>query len=207
MLTPIANTYGWKSAQAEHSHSYLLPATTSYLKKYKVQSLLDIGTGNGSTLPHWLSQGIKVAAIEPDNEGFSLASQHNRADVRKLGVGDAIPAEWRGAFDGIVCLEVIEHLFDPVQLVNTVNIALSKGGVLIISTPYHGYIKNVVLAIAGKWDFHHHPKRVGGHIKFWSRNSLTSLLNEAGYEECSFKGVGRFPYLWKSMIMVFKKRA
>jgi 2-polyprenyl-6-hydroxyphenyl methylase/3-demethylubiquinone-9 3-methyltransferase len=63
----------------------------------------------------------------------------------------------------------------------------------------------VALALAGKMDFHYTALWDYGHIKFWSRPTLTALLAEAGFEVQRFVGVGRAPYLWKSMILVAKK--
>lgn len=205
MKNSLAEKYGWESGQEEQSHSYLLEPVLENLKKYKVASLLDIGTGNGATLPVWLSQNIKVAAVEPDTDGYQYAKKHAAADVRQLGVGDDFPAEWKNAFDAAVSLEVVEHLFNPAQLVESIDFALKPKGIAIISTPYHGYLKNLALALAGKWDFHHHPTRVGGHIKFWSRETLTELFQSRGFTPLSFHGAGRLPYLWKSMILVFQK--
>jgi hypothetical protein len=75
------------------------------------------------------------------------------------------------------------------------------GGELIISCPYHGYLKNLVMALAGKFDNHFTVLWDGGHIKFWSKKTLTQLLEEFGFEVIDFKGAGRFPYLWKSMFI------
>ena len=203
----IAKEYGWTSDSKDKSHNYLLPTSVDLLKKFNVKSLIDIGTGNGSTIPVWLSNGFKVAAMEPDPAGFLYSKKHSQADVRNLGVGEALPIEWQNAFDAVISLEVVEHLFDPVQLVKTANEALKMDGIAIVSTPYHGYLKNIFLALANKWDFHHHPTRVGGHIKFWSKRTLSKLFVGEGFEELTFRGVGRFPPIWKSMIMVFKKVA
>jgi hypothetical protein len=79
---------------------------------------------------------------------------------------------------------------------------LPVGGYLVISTPYHGYLKNIALSIFNKWDKHHTVLWHGGHIKFWSRKTLTQLLQDNGFEVVGFVGAGRFPYLWKSMILV-----
>jgi 2-polyprenyl-6-hydroxyphenyl methylase/3-demethylubiquinone-9 3-methyltransferase len=47
------------------------------------------------------------------------------------------------------------------------------------------------------WDY--------GHIKFWSQRTLTILLQEAGFRMVRFQGVGRVPFLWKSMIIVARR--
>ena len=70
-----------------------------------------------------------------------------------------------------------------------------------MSTPYHGYLKNLALAITGKMDAHFGPLWDGGHIKFWSRKTLSRLLEEKGFEVTDFAGCGRVPYLWMSMLV------
>jgi hypothetical protein len=76
----------------------------------------------------------------------------------------------------------------------------------VITTPYHGYWKNLALAVSGKLEGHFTALWDGGHIKFWSRRTLTRLLTDEGFEVTGFSGAGRIPYLWKSMILVARKR-
>jgi 2-polyprenyl-3-methyl-5-hydroxy-6-metoxy-1,4-benzoquinol methylase len=100
---------------------------------------------------------------------------------------------------------VIEHLVRPRNVPRFAKQLLRPGGHLIISTPYHGYLKNLLLALANKWDAHLNPFWDGGHIKFWSRKTLSPLLNEAGFRVVRFIGAGRIPFLWKSMIIIAQK--
>jgi hypothetical protein len=44
-----------------------------------------------------------------------------------------------------------------------------------------------------------------GHIKFWSRKTISQLLNENGFRVVRFIGAGRLPLVWKSMIVVAQK--
>ena len=74
-----------------------------------------------------------------------------------------------------------------------------------MTTPYHGYLKNLAISVIGGWDRHADPLWDGGHIKFFSRRTITRLLNEAGFRVVSFNGVGRLHYLWKSMVVVAVK--
>jgi len=71
---------------------------------------------------------------------------------------------------------------------------------LILSTPYHGWLKNTLISVTGQWDKHHTSDCTGGHIKFFSQDSLTKLLFANGFGNIKFMNAGRMPYLWKSMI-------
>jgi 2-polyprenyl-3-methyl-5-hydroxy-6-metoxy-1,4-benzoquinol methylase len=195
----------WRDKNPTYSHQYLLPLVASLGSRLAPGKVLDVGTGNGTALPTWLQQGWEVCAIEPDKEGYEIARSFEGTQVRQLGVGDPLPTEWVGAFDLVICLEVVEHLFDPHQLVKTAQEALKTGGYALISTPYHGYLKNLALSVVDKWDFHHHPDVVGGHIKFWSKPTLKALFEKGGFKAVSFHGAGRLPYLWNSMVWVFQK--
>jgi 2-polyprenyl-3-methyl-5-hydroxy-6-metoxy-1,4-benzoquinol methylase len=109
-------------------------------------------------------------------------------------------------FDAVVSLEVIEHLFDPRTFVARVRECLRPGGRFILSTPYHGYVKNLLIALCGHFDAHVDPLWIGGHVKFFSRRTLTALLSEQGFHVDSFIGAGRLPGLWKSMILTCTPR-
>ena len=85
--------------------------------------------------------------------------------------------------------------------------ALKPGGRFVCSTPYHGYLKNLSIALAGKWDTHADPLWDGGHIKLWSRPTLSRIMTEAGLVNLRFRGAGRWPSMWKSMVMSGEKPA
>jgi len=68
-------------------------------------------------------------------------------------------------------------------------------------------LKNLVWSIFNYWDAHHAALWEGGHIKFFSRKTLSKLLETTGFEVVAFRGVRRLPFLWSSMILVARKRA
>ena len=79
------------------------------------------------------------------------------------------------------------------------------GGTAILSTPYHGYWKNLALALSGQMDRHFTALWDHGHIKFWSMRTLTILLEAAGFHDIRFERVGRIPPLAKAMIAVARR--
>jgi len=109
------------------------------------------------------------------------------------------------SFDLVISTEVVEHCFSPTTWALTAYAALRQGGIFVCSTPYHGYFKNLTLAATGKLDAHFPALWEGGHIKFFSRKTLTQLVEQAGFTPLSFNGSGRFPGLWKSMLIKAEK--
>jgi hypothetical protein len=96
-------------------------------------------------------------------------------------------------------------MFLPRGTTRTLYELVGGGGTAIISTPYHGYWKNLALAVSGRMDKHFTALWDNGHIKFWSVATLRELLQEAGFVNIRFERVGRLPALAKSMIAVARK--
>jgi 2-polyprenyl-3-methyl-5-hydroxy-6-metoxy-1,4-benzoquinol methylase len=210
MDSQIVSTYGWKNDEAPYSCGYLVPLITDLIRGMNVTRVADLGAGNGALCASLHDAQREVVGIEYDKEGVDLArSRYPHIRFYNFGVQDD-PAELlatEAPFEAVVSTEVIEHLFSPHLLPKYANKILRKDGYLILSTPYHGYLKNLALSILDGWDAHHTPLWHGGHIKFWSRDTLTRLLTDNGFEVVGFHGVGRFPYLWKSMVLVARKTA
>jgi 2-polyprenyl-3-methyl-5-hydroxy-6-metoxy-1,4-benzoquinol methylase len=108
-------------------------------------------------------------------------------------------------FDYVISTEVVEHVFDPHSWASACFDALKPGGKLVMSTPYHGFVKNLAISLTNKWDGHFHPLRTGGHIKFWSPATITRLLEFHGFERPRIIGAGRVPLLWKSMVVCVER--
>lgn len=204
------DNYGWSSAKAPHAHSYLTPTIIKVLKELGVRRVLDMGAGNGALCFELSRLGYQAVGVEYDKQGVEIArANFPGIPFYNFGVQDD-PARLLAQekiFDAVVSTEVVEHLFSPHLLPIYARGALREGGFLVLTTPYHGYLKNLVLSILNKWDTHHSPLWHGGHIKFWSRATLTRLIQEHGFEAIRFSGVGRFPYLWKSMVLVGRKKS
>jgi len=200
--------YGWQSEAQPESCGYIAPKIVAILKSLAVQRIIDLGSGNGSLCGLLKSEGIEAVGVERDEDGFLMSvERYPGIKFYQMGV-ESDPQHLlatESVFDAVVSTEVIEHLYSPHLLPRFASAILKKNGLLIVSTPYHGYFKNLALSIANKWDHHHTPLWHGGHIKFWSRKTLSKLLTEAGFEVVGFHGVGRLPLLWKSMVIVARK--
>lgn len=202
--------YGWESNLGPRSCNYLIPKIIEVLQILNVKRVADLGSGNGALCWALKNESYDVVGIEYDTNGYDIASKsYPNIHFYNLGV-EANPntlLETEDKFDAVVSTEVIEHLYSPHLLPIFSKGILKTDGYLIISTPYHGYIKNLLLSLLNHWDIHHCPLWHGGHIKFWSKKTITKLLNENGFELIQFVGVGRVSFLWKSMILIAKKNS
>lgn len=182
--------------------AYLHSIIVDEARRIGARTILDAGSGNGHLAGLLQSVGYDVTGVDCDEGGIDIARALYPAVRFQVGLfSDAPP----GAFDLVCSTEVIEHLYAPHELARYCHDALKPGGTLIISTPFHGYLKNLVLSLGGKWDGHFTAHWHGGHIKFWSRRTLTALLVDAGFQVEGFKGAGRVPFLWKSMILIARR--
>ena len=170
----------------------------------KNKCILDLGCGNGHLANYLINAGFNVYGTDASKKGIAIArNKHpDRFFVQDLSTGD-IPKELKDLkFDTIISTEVIEHLYNPQLFVELCGQILSSSkGELILSTPYHGYLKNLLLSILNKWDRHMNPLWLGGHIKMWSPNTLSQILKINNFKMIAFKGCGRVPYLWMSMVI------
>lgn len=201
-MNEIYKEYVYRSVDQCLSHSYILPCLLKFLGDAP-GTILDLGCGNGSIARALIAKGYDVYGLDASVSGIAAANAESpgRFFVLDVSSGELQPELAAKRFDTVISTEVIEHLYSPREFLSFARRILTKKGQLIISTPYHGYIKNLALAVTGKLDAHFTVLWDGGHIKFFSRKTLEAILHEQGFEAISFAGAGRLPFLWKSMVI------
>lgn len=192
------------------AHEYVLPHLEGVIDRWIPEPsgvrVLDLGCGNGAVSGRLSERGFRVVGVDPSREGIRRAREtHPEIEFHRASAYDPL-RERLGRFGLVVSLEVVEHVYDPGAYARTLHDVLAPGGIAVVSTPYHGFLKNLAIALLGRFDDHVEPRRVHGHIKFWSRDTLRSLLEAANLEVLEFRRAGRIPPLARSMIAVARRR-
>lgn len=197
--------YGYENNYSCHARNYIFKPVLKNLNPERKKLILDVGCGNGWLVNELIEMGFNAYGIDASESGIRIANNinHGRFFLHDVNI-EELPSELcNKKFEVIISTEVIEHLYNPKKYIQFCKSILLNcgGGKLIITTPYHGYLKNLLMALVDKMDYHYSPLWIGGHIKFWSKSTLIKLLTKEGFEVENFEGCGRLPYLWKSMLV------
>jgi 2-polyprenyl-3-methyl-5-hydroxy-6-metoxy-1,4-benzoquinol methylase len=204
---PTREEYRYWGAERGCAHAYLWPALVDVLARRAPapSRVFELGCGNGSTARMLAERGHEVVAIDPSESGIAIARDQQRSGVRFEVGSTADDLEVFGAFPVVVSLEVIEHCVSPREFMRAFCSVLAPDGVGIISTPYHGYLKTLLIVLTGHFDAHFDPLWEAGHIRFFSVDKLRALFAEFGLEIVEMHRVGRIPVLAKSLVAVVRR--
>lgn len=207
-ISITANEFVWDGHGEAEAHQYIAHPIINLLRSFNAKSVLDLGCGNGALSGRIGASGFNVVGCDFSNSGIALAKQQF-PDIYffQQDVSAELAQEHIGKYDAVISVEVIEHLLLPRKLLMNAWAALRPGGLFVLTTPYHGYWKNLAIALTNKFDQHWHPLRDFGHIKFFSKKTIILLFREFGFCNIQFQTVGRIPFLARSMIISGTKSA
>ena len=206
----IYNDYN-KNPDPSHRPMYL-SKVLAFLGGDQVRKVIDVGCGGGDFSVGLAEAGYEVYGIDLSESAIRFAKSRGIGNFAVSSVYTDLtkPFESVNQFDAAVLVDVIEHLYSPRLCIHQISKSLRPGGLLIITTPYWGYLKNLLLALTNRTDAALTVLWDGGHIKHFSRKTLVQLVTERDFKFVGFKGCGeglraRAPYLWNGMLVCFRK--
>jgi len=179
-----------------------------------IDTICDLGCGNGYLANQLSSLGYAVIGIDASRSGIEIAQQDPDLVIQDRGkvtfLQSTIDKELQfrlglHSVDLVISSDVIEHLYRPADLLEAAERLLKPNGHILLTTPYHGYLKNLALSITGRMDSHFSALDDGGHIKFFSVKSLSTLVASYAFSDLKFSYYGRAPWLWKNMLCHARK--
>ena len=101
-------------------------------------------------------------------------------------------SKFGGKFDLVTAMEVVEHVADPQQFIDSLAARLAPGGLMILSTPNRtAWSKLLTITLAeGLGQI---PKGTHDYDKFIDPDTMRGLLAHAGLECIDFEGIAMSP--------------
>lgn len=186
-------------------HTHITRPVVQQLVKAGAHTVLDLGCGNGWFTGALDRCGFEVTGVDHSDAVLRVAREHHPGlRLHRMDLMQSLDPSLMHRFDAVVAIDLIDHVPLPRLLIEAALAALLPGGVLVVTSTFHGYSKNLVLALAGRFDSRWEPLLDHGRMKFFSRATLTSLLSEFDLHDLHFETVGRIPMFARSMLMSAK---
>lgn len=172
MKKTVANYYGY-------SRKEILPMLPENVSK-----VLEIGCGTGNTLA--LIKQMKGCEWTGGVEICSSAAKEalSKVDMVCTGNIESINLDIEpNSLDLILCLDVLEHLVDPLAVLNRLYEITKLGGSIIIILPNVRYYKvSFNLLFLDRWDYAEEGVLDKTHLRFFVKNTAVKLLENSGYK-------------------------
>lgn len=138
-------------------------------------TLLDVGCGRGTVAAHFAELGFNVTGV--DISPLAVRWTERQHPLIKAAVLDLESEPINGMFDTILCLEVLQQVRNPVDVLSKLRAALTPGGRLVVSLPNEFHLARRLNIFMGRVNF-------GGiedtHIKLYTPREHRRLFDACG---------------------------
>jgi 2-polyprenyl-3-methyl-5-hydroxy-6-metoxy-1,4-benzoquinol methylase len=146
-------------------------------------AVLDVGCGAGnvgaSLRPHGATRVVGVEYVP--EQAARAAEVLDRVIAGPVEGALAELADER--FDTILCLDVLEHLVDPIDVMRGLRELAAPGGHLQVSVPNARHLSLVWdLVVRGTFGYTQHGHRDNTHLRWFTRSDIVAAVESAGWK-------------------------
>ena len=168
----------------------------------EVRTVLDVGCGAGGL---WRNSSIKVSGIERNPQAAAEAAKFLHK-VLNLNLQDTQAFASLGEqFDALVFADVLEHFYDPWNMLKNSLCCLKPHGKVLISVPNVRHYR-VLRSLVFSGDFSYTESGIldSDHVRFFTRKTLVELVENAGLriEKIQLKISASRKYKWLNTLFM-----
>ncbi len=177
------------------------PVRANYIDlKAKVaeKKLLDIGCGGGLLSEAMAQRGALVTGIDMGEAPLEVARLHADAsgltiDYRRI-TAEQLAAEAPEQFDVVTCLEMLEHVPDPAQVINACFTLVKPGGHVFFSTLNRTPKAYLMAVLGAEYVLRWLPRGTHEYKKFIRPSELAAWSRQAGLQVRDLTGIVYNPF-------------
>ncbi|MCC2682807.1 MAG: 3-demethylubiquinone-9 3-methyltransferase [Nitrosospira multiformis] len=150
------------------------------------KAVLDVGCGGGILSESMAESGAQVTGIDLGDKALKVAKLHllesgNKVNYRKISV-EALAAEQPHHYDVVTCMEMLEHVPDPVSTVRACAELAKPGGWVFFSTINRNPKSYLFAVIGAEYVLNLLPRGTHDYAKFIKPSELGRMAREAGLD-------------------------
>ena len=165
----------------------------------KNKNVLDAGCGGGLLCEAMAKEPANVTGIDINNELIQVAKEHavaNNLDIKyHVSTIEEFESSSSKKYDVITCMEMLEHVPNPISIIESFSKLLNPGGHLIISTINRTFKAYINMIIGAEYILDLVPKKTHHYSQFIKPSELLSWLNASAFELNDIAGVSYVPVL------------
>ena len=142
----------------------LTKAAISICKQNNLRKILEFGCGIGQDGILFAEASFEVTLADLPGKTFDFAKW--RVNKRGVNIFFTNSNELKEKYDGILCFDVLEHVWEPKEIVEYLNHHLQSGGILLITAHFEH---------TGE-----HPMHLERNVKYLGGEFL-EMMNQAGF--------------------------
>jgi 2-polyprenyl-6-hydroxyphenyl methylase / 3-demethylubiquinone-9 3-methyltransferase len=161
------------------------------------KKVLDVGCGGGILTESMAKAGAQAKGIDLSEKALKVADLHSLesgvAVQYEYISAENLAAKEAGQYDVVTCMEMLEHVPDPLSIIKACTQLVKPGGKVFFST-LNRNPKSYLLAIIGaEYILQMLPKGTHDYKKFIKPSELGEFLREAGLEMNEIIGLSYNP--------------
>ena len=139
------------------------------------KKMLDVGCGYGFLLKEMMARGWDVEGLEVSQTGRDYARRKWNVPVYSKPLENLrLPGS---TFDVVTLLYVIEHIFNPLDLLSEIHRVLKPEGLILIRWPHTTPVVKILGPLSRKLDLYHTPY----HLYDFSPKTIEKMLLIIGF--------------------------
>ncbi len=197
-----ALAHNWWNVEGEFKTlHHINPARVQFIQNHidlNGKNVIDVGCGGGILSESLAQSGANVTGIDLAPALIEIAKLHLhesnlQVNYECINVADKA-TQCAGTFDVVTCMELLEHVPDPMGIIQNCAKLLKPGGVAFFST-LNRTLKGYALGVlAAEYILKLVPKGTHDYAQFIKPSELRSMLEQCGLNMVDIKGLDYNPF-------------
>jgi 2-polyprenyl-6-hydroxyphenyl methylase / 3-demethylubiquinone-9 3-methyltransferase len=164
------------------------------------KKVLDLGCGGGILSEALAKAGAQVTGIDIEPNLIEVAKNHAQQTSLDINYQVLNLHDLKQKFDVIVCMEMLEHVTNPREIVASMASCLSSGGHVFLSTINRSLKAYFELILMGEYVLKLLPRQTHDYQYFIRPGELDAYLRESGLSLKDLKGMSYNPFSRKATL-------